>query len=403
MLPGDGDTPKFAQLYFYDTDNEVDNCLNHVQHLKRPILCQLQVRDGDFNVLMKSHRLMQQYAVDEWARIEFCRMQWVRNNQKAIRAEKHKGLHDAVTEGDSVNAGRKIILPPTIYNSPQFYSEAFMNAMTIVRHMGKPDYFITITTNPHWPEIVEALHDGEQPQDRPDLCARVFKLKLTALMQDLLKKHILGKVQAYVYTIEWKKRGLTHCHILLIMANEYKPRTPEIIDSAVSAELPDKDTNPQLFQIVTKHMIHEPCGQINPNAPCMEHKGAQKVCTKGFPKMFTDHTSIPEDSYPKYRRKSPASGGQKTTIRVRGTEVNLDKSSMVPYNPLLLLRYQAHVNVEVVHSVQAVKYLYKYITKGQDRVILSMRGGGGEETALDEVDTFLNARYISTSEALWRI
>ena len=42
LLPGDGDTPKFAQLYFYDTDNEVDNRLNHVQHLKRPILCQLQ-------------------------------------------------------------------------------------------------------------------------------------------------------------------------------------------------------------------------------------------------------------------------------------------------------------------------------------------------------------------------
>lgn len=181
----------------------------------------LQVGDGDFNLLMKCRRLMQQYAVDEWARIEFCRKLWVRNNQKAIGAEKYKGLHDAVVEGDSVNAGSKITLPPTIYGSPRFYSESFMNAMTTVRHMGKPDYFITITTNPHWPEIVEALNEGEQPHDRTDLCARVYKL--LALMDDLLKKHILGKVQAYVYTIEWQKRGLTHCHIQLIMVNEYKP------------------------------------------------------------------------------------------------------------------------------------------------------------------------------------
>lgn len=150
-------------------------------------------------------------------------------------------------------------------------------------------------------------------------------------------------------------------------------------------------------------MIHGPCGHVNPNAPCMEHKGSWKVCTKGFPKMFTHTTTIPEDAYPKYRRRSPADGGQTTTVKLRGNEVNIDNSSVVPYNPVLLLRYQAHVNVEVVHSVQAVKYLYKYITKGQDRVILSMRGDGGDEPALDEVETYLNARYISASEAFWRI
>ena len=77
-------------------------------------------------------------------------------------------------------------------------------------------------------------------------------------------------MQAYVYTIEWQKRGLTHCHILLIMANAYKLRTPEMIDMTVSAELPDKDSNPELFQMVAKHMLHGPCGHVNPNAPCME-------------------------------------------------------------------------------------------------------------------------------------
>ena len=32
-------------------------------------------------------------------------MQWVWNNQKAIRAEKYKGLPGVVMEGDSVNEG----------------------------------------------------------------------------------------------------------------------------------------------------------------------------------------------------------------------------------------------------------------------------------------------------------
>ena len=65
---------------------------------------------------------------------------------------------------------------------------------------------------------------------------------------------------------------------------------------------------------------------------------------------------------------------------------------MLSTQPLLLLRYQAHVNVEVIHSVQAVKDLYKYITKGLDRVIMSVCN-----------ETYLNARYISASEAVWRI
>ena len=41
----------------------------------------------------------------------------------------------------------------------------------------KPDYFITMTCNPHWPEIQEHLREGQSAQDRLDIVARVFKQK----------------------------------------------------------------------------------------------------------------------------------------------------------------------------------------------------------------------------------
>jgi hypothetical protein len=69
-------------------------------------------------------------------------------------------------------------------------------------------------------------------------------------MDDLLKKHILGKVKAHTATIEWQKRGLTHAHILLIMEDEDKPKTPEKIDKVVSAEILNPSTNPRLFEIL---------------------------------------------------------------------------------------------------------------------------------------------------------
>ena len=62
------------------------------------------------------------------------------------------------------------------------------------------------------------------------------------------------------------------------------------------AEIPDKDTFPELCAIVTKFMIHGPCGVSNPNSPCIE----DGICTKKFPKDFTEQT-MECDGYPQYR------------------------------------------------------------------------------------------------------
>ena len=45
-----------------------------------------------------------------------------------------------------------------------------------------------------WPEIQDSLEDGEVAFDRPDLCARVFRAKLTALMDMLVKGNLLGDI-----------------------------------------------------------------------------------------------------------------------------------------------------------------------------------------------------------------
>jgi hypothetical protein len=50
----------------------------------------------------------------------------------------------------------------------------------------------------------------------------------------------------------------------------------------------------------------------------------------------------------------------------------------VPYNPLLSLRYNCHINVEVCSSVAAVKYLYKYVYKGHDRAMVEVHERAGE-------------------------
>jgi hypothetical protein len=81
----------------------------------------------------------------------------------------------------------------------------YQDSMAIVRHFGKPDLFITMTCNPKWPEIQEVLA-GQSAADRPDLTARVFKLKLKALFNDI-KGGALGRPVADIHTIEFQKVG----------------------------------------------------------------------------------------------------------------------------------------------------------------------------------------------------
>ena len=138
---------------------------------------------------MSARRLTQQYAVDAQAKIEYSRLACARNNQTTIGPEKYQGLPDAVLQGDGVNAGRRIIFPPTFTGSPHYYNECFQNLTAVVRHMEKPDYFITFKTNPNEQEIQEALLPGEKPNEWPDICARVFKTKHDSLMDDVLKKN----------------------------------------------------------------------------------------------------------------------------------------------------------------------------------------------------------------------
>merc|ERR1712002_882968 len=111
--------------------------------------------------------------------------------------------------------------------------------MALVAKYGKPDLFLTFTCNPKWREVTENLLPGQTSSDRPDLISRVFKLKLNELLADICRKKVLGMAIAWTYVIEYQKRGLPHCHLLIILQEESKLRTPDEIDQLISAQIPE--------------------------------------------------------------------------------------------------------------------------------------------------------------------
>nr|XP_033797247.1 uncharacterized protein LOC117359137 [Geotrypetes seraphini] len=289
--------------------------------------------------------------------------------------------------------GALVILPSSFTGSPRHMHEYTQDAMTYVRAYGRPDLFITFTCNPTWTEIKALLINGQLPSERHDLIARIFHQKQLKLIDVITKGHVFGMARCWMYTIEWQKRGLPHSHNLIWLRDKIQPNQ---IDDVISAELPDPDQDPDLYAVITKNMIHGPCGYLNPSSPCMK----DGKCTKRYPRQLIQDTQTGNDGYPLYRRRAIEDGGFKAKLTLRSKiEIEIDNRWVVPYSPLLSKMFQAHINVEYRNSVKSIKYVCKYINKGSDMAVFSLNS----QSPNDEVMRYQLGRYISSNEAVWRI
>ncbi|KAI9103581.1 hypothetical protein K1719_023204 [Acacia pycnantha] len=275
------------------------------------------------------------------------RLLWVRTHQKELCADMYQGLSDALISGER-NAsiiGKWIILPSSFTGGARYMIQAYQDAMTICRFAGYPDLFITFTCNPSWPEIARfCAKETLTALDRADILSRIFRLKLKALMNVIKQKRLFGNVRAEVYTIEFQKGGLPHAHILIWLAERDKIKELEDVDKIISAEIPNPDSDPQM---------------------------------RRDDGMFVDIKGIP-----------------------------LDNRFVVPYNHMLLSMFHAHINIKKCNQSIAIKYLFKYISKGNDRVVTSIYEtdqNGIPQRAQDEIQQYYNFRYIFACEAAWRI
>lgn len=78
------------------------------------------------------------------------------------------------------------------------------------------------------------------------------------------------------------------------------------------------------------------------------------ICSKGYPKLFREETVDNVNGYPMYRSRDNANH-----ITINGNVV--DNRWVVPYNPNLSRKYNAHINVEICSSIKSIKYIFKYL------------------------------------------
>jgi hypothetical protein len=346
----------------------------------------MQRRDLGTCTIHDYGRLFEEWFVDSFLQSENQKLKFLRFNQNRFRRDKHSALHRQLFSGV---VPRQIgtpatHLPSSFVRGYRFYRELYADAMTLPANFGCIDYFLTFTTNPQWPEIVanSSIPNG---MNAPDLYCRVFYIKMKALLADVLQHGVLGRVAAYAWSVEFQQRGLPHLHLVLIMEPADKPHSPEIVDRVVSAQLPDAELDPDYFKAVSGHMMHGPCGVHNPNHYCMKNG----CCRFDYPKRLQTSTTIPQDGYTQLARPFGRSVMLGSFIA--------DNGWVVPHNRHLLLKYDAHINVECSSSIAVVKYMFSYIYKGTKTTSATVHN------SLDEIQLFSDGRITSAAEAMWHV
>ncbi|GJR63091.1 DNA helicase [Tanacetum coccineum] len=193
------------------------------------------------------------------------------------------------------------------------------------------------------------------------IVCHAFEQKIKVFLDFLKNEQRFGYVTGVLYTVEFRKRGLPYCHTLLWVDSTTKIRNAEDVDHFISAELPDPNIDPSGYKIVSEMMIHEPCRAANLSAPCMQ--GDQ--CSKKFPKKYTPKTFVDDNRHVHYQRRD-------TSVSTTKHQLDLNNSYVVPYNRDLPI--------------------------GESSTV-----AGPSQSQVDEIQIYLEGRFICPHKACWKI
>lgn len=196
-------------------------------------------------------------------------------------------------------------------------------------------------------------------QDAPVECAAIFHRRIKAFMKQYIKgKGLLGHVLHYVIRYEVQNRGSLHAHIVLWLHKDDVDRVSDSILQCVPAlfvaadgtsnskstfQVPADANLQTLLAIVLRKQMHS-CKDVG--APGCREKGR---CSSGFPY-----------DKPQLHRGAlyNASTQRWEYFRPRACDQNV-----VPYHPLVLLYWNAHMNIQRITASAWSFYLLKYACK----------------------------------------
>lgn len=125
--------------------------------------------------------------------------------------------------------------------------------------LGHPDILSTLTCGQKWTTVARDLLSGQKSRGRLDIRAKVFHIKLRALLYFLTDEKFFEDDIASFKVIEFEKQGLPHVRCIFILSAETKAALvqPEYVRMVIYAEVRSIQ-NRTLREVVLKHKLHQP-------------------------------------------------------------------------------------------------------------------------------------------------
>lgn len=361
---------------------------------------------------------------------EFILSEYLRSLDVAVDWQMRKSFQKVHNTGEQKNK-----LTGTLHGSKRNLRDKFHNALTLVRNLGKPTFFVTATVNKEWNEIVDSVLPEQTWADRPDIVTRVFNIKRKALVQWLKTGAAFQQCRTandqfkygmysgdeqddnpggyMVDVIEFQHRGLPHAHIAYRPGNgggTYGEGECGWIDETVCANrVPsdheermqflirwgmvsiNKDTNEYvvspllLQQCRTQAWVQQRTGDLATHLGTELNIRVQNLMV---------HTCSAQAGRCKAEGNVRAGGGcryhfpQKacptTCVHAENGFVMHKRDEadekIVTYNPWLTMVFNSHVNVAICGSSQVPAYLYKYVFKGAGKSEVHVSDVDGQGT-----------------------
>jgi hypothetical protein len=295
------------------------------------------------------------------------------NNLTEARLESDlKTYYKQHPESKPIDAMRQVTkrtIPSALVGSPAYHRKALQDLLAMVNEYGLPSFFLTLTSDElseyRWTEyenledFLERYLNPSSWTDAPVECARLFHDRVEGFMHNFIlddKHRLLGRVLHYVTRYESQHRGSLHAHILLwvderdiesvameITASYPGRVMPSLEDENKYIRIPPTPSSVEehLYYLVARKQMHK-C-DYGPNGCCAK----DKTCKYMFPSPPNLSGTIYNEQHGRY-------------IYLR---INSEDAYVVPYHPIILLLWNAHMNIQRITATQWSYYILKYTTK----------------------------------------
>jgi hypothetical protein len=301
-----------------------------------------------------------------WAYMEIEAIRILQNNQRIVSARTRQALDRRMPASDLlqqsiygpwsvINEKLTTSIPHFIRTGSTYFAELEQRTKAMLAAYSIPTLFITLTFSEQWPAYQQFIAStGSRdtlPSNRPWEAVQYYYERLYWIKSQFLRNPNVsgfGILRELIERQEFQLRGAIHSHDLLWTE---KAVDKLIEESYIRADIPDRNLEPRLHELVMKFQIHTCREDL-----CGGAQAPTGQCRKGFPAPLSPTTHLEKGSLRyTYKRTSEADRW------------------VVPYNAKLLLLWEGHCNVQYCTGTGLASYISKYVTKAEPKSLVNLQ------------------------------